>query len=62
MKLSINIVQCVSGSSEAVGKFFHIETYITSDGIRTRVCNGHWPNLIEAQKALEDKQDKVEAK
>lgn len=56
-KLQINIFQCVSGNSNSVGKFFHIETYITSDGLRTRICNGVWDDLIAAQKALELKED-----
>lgn len=30
-----------------------IETYQTSDGPRTRVCDGHWPTYNEAWEELE---------
>lgn len=56
-RFSLTILQCVSGPSTAVGKFFITETYSASDGLRTRVCNGVFDSLIDAQKEVERKED-----
>lgn len=53
---SLTIVKCVGGASKAIDKYFMLETYPTSDGLRTRVCSGRWNTLSEAQLALDLKE------
>lgn len=36
--------------------WFIIETYITSEGVRTRVCSGRWKTESEAKAALIERQ------
>lgn len=37
--------------------WFICETVITSDGPRTRICNGRWRTEEQAQRALKEKED-----
>lgn len=53
------IYQCVSGpENSAVGKFVIVETNFTSDGFRSRVCDGMFSSREEADTALVEKEKK----
>jgi hypothetical protein len=50
MKLKLEVAQLVSIWSSK--PFFLVETNITSDGPRTRVCDGRWATQDEAHGEL----------
>lgn len=54
----INIAQIVEAPRgiDLREPWFMVETYYTSDGPRTRICNGRWATLQQAQTALAEKQ------
>lgn len=37
--------------------WFICETVFTSDGLRTRICNGRWAKREDAEAALKEKED-----
>lgn len=52
------IAKCVACSKSDVSllkPFFILETNLTIDGPRTRVCNGRWATQEEAEAALKEK-------
>lgn len=54
------VAQCVScpDSSIVLNKpFFIMETYLTLDGPRTRICSGRWDTQEQADAALKEKID-----
>lgn len=54
------VAKCVScpDSSIVLNKpFFILETYLSLDGPRTRMCNGRWDTLAQANAALKEKID-----
>jgi hypothetical protein len=55
------VAKCVScpDSSIVLNKpFFILETYLTLDGPRTRMCNGRWGTQEQAEAALKEKMSK----
>lgn len=58
-KQFFRIYQCVSGpGASTVGKFVIVETYFTSDGFRSRVCDGMFSSREDADAALAQKEKK----
>jgi len=60
MKPKLMIVRCEDGPSD-VGIYFMIETYLTSEGLRTRVCSGRWKTLEAAQEELRKRQALIDS-
>lgn len=56
MKPSLKIVR------ELTGRYFYIiETYITTDGWRTRICDGRWADEDEAIHAWNEKVKEIQS-
>lgn len=57
----IQICQMVGAPRPAdlVKPWFLVETYFTSEGMRTRVCSGRWATMAEAQTVLDARQQEI---
>lgn len=42
-------------------RFFILETTHTSDGLRTRVCDGRWETQEAAEQEVKDREQRMEA-
>lgn len=51
-------VSCPDKMISLTRPFFIVETYLTLDGPRTRICKGRWNTLVEAEAALKEKMGK----
>lgn len=51
-------IQLTNARSSLKHPFRIMETYMTLDGLRTRICDGHWETFDEANKALGEALDK----
>lgn len=54
------IARCISCPDQSVSlqhPFFIMETYLTLDGPRTRICSGRWDTQEQADAALKEKID-----
>lgn len=50
-------ISCPDNNIALTKRFFIVETYLSLDGPRTRICAGRWDTLGQAEAALKEKMD-----
>lgn len=51
------VISCPDPAVKLRNRFFILETYLTLDGPRTRICAGRWDTQEQAEAALKEKMD-----
>lgn len=55
------LAELVGTTGSTTKRFFILETTVTSDGPRTRVCDGRWGTQDEAEAELKVREEKTSA-